>query len=123
MQEQLIIKLSNDSQFTINKEDIIDRAICVKSDIMALEEELKQMEPVLLKISESCGDKLSGRIGEVTVCRTKTYEFSKKVVDLEQKKKEIEAKIKAQKIIEISQGVIIQSEKKHLRFNIEREKK
>lgn len=117
MNNPVTIKISSLKSVDVSPQSIIDYAAELKFRIKILEEELKEYEPQLVRLAEVNKGKLHSDLCEITLCQRKEYQFSEKVAKLEEKKKEIDAKIKARQIIEISEGAAC-TVKPYLRYNV-----
>jgi uncharacterized protein (UPF0335 family) len=111
------IKFSTLRTIEVSPKSMIDYAAELKFRIRVLEDELKEMEPQIMTLAERNNGKLESDLGDITLCQRKEYAFSEKVEALEEKKKKIDAQIKARQIIEISEGAACKV-KAYLRYNV-----
>lgn len=116
------IQIKNLLELNINPASTIEYVFWLKARIKALEEEAKQYEEVMVELIKHYGGKYTAEIdnlkGNITLCATKTYKFSDQVERMEQEKKQMEARIKAKKLIEMASGAEVKSETNYLRYNI-----
>lgn len=117
MNNPVTIKISSLQSVDVSPQSIIEYAAELKFRIRMLEDELKEYEPQLVRLAEVNEGKLKADLCEITLCQRKDYQFSEKVAKLEQKRKQIEASIKARQIVEISDGAPC-TVKPYLRYNV-----
>lgn len=117
MLNPVTIKINELQSIDVSPQSVVEYASELKFRIKMLEDELKEYEPRIMQLAERSGGKLETYLGDITLCQKKEYQFSDQVTKLEQKRKELDAKIKARQIVEIAEGASCVS-RPYLRYNV-----